>query len=170
MQIGATVGYTFGKKLPFQDSKKILLVAGMAAGFAGLFQTPMAATFFALEVLMVGRIEYRALFPAALSAFVAFLYLAFPRIGKIFGGLECGCPGRFAFLLERVVLLGIVFGAVGGLFAKLLKNTKGWLAQKIADPYRRIFVVGVLLSIAMFALHTGRYSGLGHQSDKRQFR
>ena len=71
VQIGATVGHTFGKKLPFQDSKKILLIAGMAAGFAGLFQTPIAATFFALEVLMVGVIEYRALFPAALSAFVA---------------------------------------------------------------------------------------------------
>lgn len=160
VQIGATVGHTFGKKLPFQDSKKILLIAGMAAGFAGLFQTPIAATFFALEVLMVGVIEYRALFPAALSAFVASYTSHLLGLEKFSVDLNVAVPVDLLFA-GKVVLLGIVFGAVGGLFAKLLKNTKVWMAQKIADPYRRIFVVGVLLTIAMFALHMGRYSGLG---------
>ena len=121
MQIGATVGYTFGKKLPFQDSKKILLVAGMAAGFAGLFQTPMAATFFALEVLMVGRIEYRALFPAALSAFVASYTSHFLGLEKFSVDLNVAVPVDLSFA-GKVVLLGIVFGAVGGLFAKLLEE------------------------------------------------
>ncbi|PTQ82927.1 H+/Cl- antiporter ClcA [Trichococcus patagoniensis] len=160
VQIGATVGYTFGKKIHFQDSKKILLVAGMAAGFAGLFQTPMAATFFALEVLMVGAIEYRALFPAALSAFAAAYTSHFLGLEKFSVDLNVDLPVDLSFA-GKVVLLGIVFGAIGGLFAKLLKNTKGWLAQKITDPYRRIFVVGVLLTISLFALHMGRYSGLG---------
>jgi len=160
VQIGATVGHTFGKKLPFKDAKKILLVAGMAAGFAGLFQTPMAATFFALEVLMVGMIEYRALFPAAISAFAAAYTSHFLGLEKFSVDLDVAVPVDLLFA-GKVVVLGIVFGAVGGLFAKLLKITKGWMAQKITDPYRRIFVVGVLLTIMLLALHMGRYSGLG---------
>jgi len=160
VQIGATVGHTFGKKLPFQDAKKILLVAGMAAGFAGLFQTPMAATFFALEVLMVGAIEYRALFPAAISAFAAANTSHFLGLEKFSVDLDVAVKVDLLFA-GKVVLLGIVFGAVGGLFAKLLKITKGWMAQKITDPYRRIFVVGVLLTLVLLALHMGRYSGLG---------
>lgn len=160
VQIGATVGHTFGKKLPFQDAKKILLVAGMAAGFAGLFQTPMAATFFALEVLMVGAIEYRALFPAAISAFAAAYTSHFFGLEKFSVDLDVAVPVDLAFAI-KVIVLGIVFGAVGGVFAKLLKITKSWMAQKITDPYRRIFVVGVLLTIVLLALHMGRYSGLG---------
>jgi len=160
VQIGATVGHTFGKKLPFQDAKKILLVAGMAAGFAGLFQTPMAATFFALEVLMVGAIEYRALFPAAISAFAAANTSHFLGLEKFSVDLDVAVKVDLLFA-GKVVLLGIVFGAVGGLFAKLLMIPQGWMAQKITDPYRRIFVVGVLLTLVLLALHMGRYSGLG---------
>ncbi len=34
---------------------------GMAAGFAGLFQTPLAASFFAIEVLVVGQYSWTSL-------------------------------------------------------------------------------------------------------------
>lgn len=50
---------------------RILTISGMAAGFSGLFHAPLAAVCFALEVLVVGKLEYRALLPAALSAITA---------------------------------------------------------------------------------------------------
>ncbi len=34
----------------------------MAAGFAGLFETPIAAILFAMEVLVAGSLEYQSLF------------------------------------------------------------------------------------------------------------
>lgn len=43
----------------------------MSAGFGGLFQTPLAALFFAMEVMIVGEIDYKALFPAFIGAFSA---------------------------------------------------------------------------------------------------
>lgn len=46
----------------------ILTIAGMAAGFSGLFHAPLAAVCFALEVLAIGKLEYRALLPAAIAA------------------------------------------------------------------------------------------------------
>ncbi|MDM5143471.1 Chloride/fluoride channel protein [Lactococcus lactis] len=71
VQIGGVIGHAIGKKLSAKEAKKILLITGMAAGFAGLFQTPIAATFFAIEILMLGKIEYRALIPALVGSYVA---------------------------------------------------------------------------------------------------
>lgn len=45
MQIGATVSHYFGKYFRFKNSSVIFMVAGMAAGFAGLFGTPITAIF-----------------------------------------------------------------------------------------------------------------------------
>ena len=63
VQIGATISHWIGRRLPFRDPGNTFLRIGMAAGFAGLFRTPLAATVFAIEVLVAGRMEYRALFP-----------------------------------------------------------------------------------------------------------
>ena len=71
VQIGATVSHWIGRRLPFQDPGNTFLLIGMAAGFAGLFRTPLAATVFAIEVLVAGRMEYRALFPALTASFAA---------------------------------------------------------------------------------------------------
>ena len=49
VQIGATLSHRFARHIKIPDASRIFLMTGMAAGFAGLFQTPLAATFFALE-------------------------------------------------------------------------------------------------------------------------
>ena len=75
MQLGATVAHWTGSRIPLLQRQKslirILTISGMAAGFSGLFHAPLAAVCFALEVLVVGKLEYRALLPAALSAITA---------------------------------------------------------------------------------------------------
>lgn len=55
VQIGATVSHWAGGHVPVKNASRIFLVAGMAAGFAGLFRTPVAAVLFAMEVLVVGN-------------------------------------------------------------------------------------------------------------------
>ena len=42
-QIGAVIGYTFGKLVKNKRFTQTLIIAGMAGGFAGLFRTPVAA-------------------------------------------------------------------------------------------------------------------------------
>jgi H+/Cl- antiporter ClcA len=71
IQIGGTVAHSIGKRLPIADSRKILLITGMAAGFGALYRTPIAATLFAIEVLTVERMEYKAILPALVASFVA---------------------------------------------------------------------------------------------------
>lgn len=90
VQIGATVSHWIGRRLPFRDPGNTFLLIGMAAGFAGLFRTPLAATVFAIEVLVAGRMEYRALFPALTASLAASMTSGALRLEKF----EVALPPR----------------------------------------------------------------------------
>lgn len=160
MQIGATVSHYFGKYFRFPKSGVIFMVAGMAAGFAGLFGTPITAIFFALEVLVAGTLKYRAMSCAIPASFTAAyvsslfgLHKSTFHIGKMYNlNMEIGI---------KLLTLGLLFGLVGGLFAFCLKHTKVWVAHQIQNPYRRIFIVGVLVAVLLVVLGNCRYSGVG---------
>lgn len=160
VQLGAAISHTIGRYLKLPKNSRVLLVAGMAAGFAGLFQTPIAATFFALEVLVAGSIMYEALLPALAAAFVA-------SYTSSFLGLE-----KFAILVKdeismdpltvvKIILVAIVFGIVGGAFASVLSRSRKFFAGKVEDPVRRIFIIGSLVAVLLLILQAGRYAGLG---------
>ena len=72
MQIGATLGHNISSKIHVENAPRILLVSGMAAGFAGLFQTPMAAIALSIETLLAGHLEMAALLPATVAAITAY--------------------------------------------------------------------------------------------------
>jgi len=50
------------KRSPFD--RRLFLMAGMSAGFASVFGTPLAGALFGLEVLAIGRLRTDALLPA----------------------------------------------------------------------------------------------------------
>ncbi len=181
VQIGATLGHNISKKLPFDNASHIMLVAGMAAGFGGLFQVPMAATAFALEVLIVGHLDLMALLPAAVAAFTACKVSSLCGLEKFsvdLNQLLIGTEGGSGvaksvsdmFLnngaldmnfVVKLALLGILFGIIGGAFAKLLSLAKEFFAKKFPDGMKRIAIMGVTLSAIFLLLWQGRYSGLG---------
>ena len=108
VQIGGTIGHNVGRRLPVQGASRLMLIAGMAAGFAGLFRTPVAATFFAIEVLTAGTLEYRAIFPAMVAAFVASRVSGALGLGKFTFELTASLPQTFA-MGGRLIVLGLVF-------------------------------------------------------------
>lgn len=142
VQIGATVSHWIGRRLPFRDPGNTFLLIGMAAGFAGLFRTPLAATVFAVEVLVAGRMEYRALFPALTASIAASMTSGALGLEKF----EVAVTASYALDLPglgRLALLGIAFGMVGGAFAWCLAHAKALAAR------------------LLFVLWQGRYCGLG---------
>ena len=160
VQIGGTLAHSIGKRLPIPNAGRQLLIAGMAAGFAGLFRTPIAATFFALEVLTAGALEYAALFPALVASFTASACSGLLGLEKFTVALT----DQVAFsapLVGKLLLFCLLFGIVGGLFAWTLHNLKALFAQHLPNPLLRIFLFGVIVSGFSLLCWEGRYSGLG---------
>ncbi|WP_082781198.1 chloride channel protein [Streptococcus sp. DD13] len=160
VQIGATLADQVFHTLRLKKGRHILIVSGIAAGFSGLFQIPLAASFFALEVLQVGRLSLKGLLPVLTASYLA-----------SFTSYELGLE-KFSHLIalnwkidfEQFCLLalaGMLFGLIGNLFAYLLKKGKKVLSYYFTNPFVKIFVVGIVLSISLTVLFQGRYSGLG---------
>ena len=174
MQIGSALSYNISKKLPFENAAHVMLVTGLAAGFAGIFQAPMAATAFALEVLLVGHLELGALLPAAAAAFTACKVssmLGFHKFSVDLNSVldasgfsasiftnEGALDGKF---LVKLALMGVLFGIVGGGFAKLLGLSQNFFAKKFPNNIKRIAIMGVGISALLLVFSQGRYAGLG---------
>lgn len=160
VQIGAAFSHWVGRKVPLRNSSHIFLVTGMAAGFAGLFQTPLAAVLFAMEVLVAGAMEYQALLPAITAAFTASTTSHFLGLEKFSFGLAAKVDLSLP-VTGRLILLGTLFGITGGAFAWSLKWMKTKLAKLWKHPVVRIAVAGAVLSVLLLLLYKGRYAGLG---------
>ena len=171
MQIGATLGHNMSSKIHVENAPRVLLVAGMAAGFAGLFQTPLAAIALSLEILLAGHLEMAALLPAAVAAFTAckvsqmFGETAIIAMNDIFPSdisrILWSDSGLDIYFILRLAVLGIIFGLVGGGFARLLPLSKKFFAEKFPNPVKRVAIMGVVLSALLLLCWQGRYSGLG---------
>lgn len=160
VQLGGTVAHALRREGLGPNASRIYLVTGMAAGFGGLFQTPLAAIFFAMEVLVVGRLEWRALYPATIAAFVASWTshtLGLEKFTQVISDKLSLSP----LVVLQLLVLGVIFGLTGKLFAYLLGQLKTSFAKTFVNPYVRIGVVGLGLSILLYLIGTGRYTGLG---------
>jgi len=173
MQIGATLGHNISSKIPVENAPRILLVSGMAAGFAGLFQTPMAAIALSIEILLAGHLEIAALLPATVAAVTAYKVSEMLGIARFtldlnsfspdwdLAGLFYGETGLDIYFILKLAILGVLFGLVGGGFARLLPLSKKFFAKKFPDPVKRVAIMGIVLSALLLLFWQGRYSGLG---------
>lgn len=160
VQLGATVSHWFCKNFSTPNTSKVFLVTGMAAGFAGLFQTPLAAVLFAMEVLVVGYLQLTALYSAMIASLVAAWTSHALGLEKFMQSISAHLR-LSPILVIKLVLLGVLFGLCGNVFAYALLWSKKKAATIFPNPYKRIVVMGIVLSIVFLLLDKGRYSGLG---------
>ena len=161
VQIGATLSHEAGRRLHIKEKAPVMLITGMAAGFGGLFHTPLAAVFFAMEVIVASYVEYDALLPAMIASYTA-------STTSHLLGLE-----KFAVDVQEIwkigdvknagilIILGLAFGFTGRCFSVFLQKAKKLAGDKISNPRVRIGCFAVPLAVILLALHSARYSGLG---------
>lgn len=160
VQLGATISHAFSKFFSFENSSRLFLVTGMAAGFAGLFQTPLAAVFFGLEILVLGKLQLSALLPMTIASFVASATSHALGLEKFSHFVDVSLTLN-PWLFCKLALLGLIFGLVGNAFAALLAFAKQKAKEVMDNPYYRILFGGIVLSLLFLMLYHGRYSGLG---------
>jgi len=140
--------------------RRILLMAGISAGFASVFGTPIAGAIFGLEVLAVGRMRYDALFPCVIAAIAA------DQVGLLWGVhhtryVVTEVAPVALWSLAAVVVAGTLFGLIGMLFAKGVHILGAAVKRHIAYAPLRPLLGGVVVATAVWALDGYRYIGLG---------
>jgi H+/Cl- antiporter ClcA len=166
VQLGGSLASAFARVFRLNPADlRVLLMAGIAAGFGAVFGTPVAGAVFALEVLTVGRIQYTALIPCLAAALIGDWVCHAWGIGHTAYHIGYhAAQGGFAIaplLLAKVALAGVAFGLVSLLFAESQHRLSAVFKRLIPYAPLRPAVGGVILILMVLALGTREYLGLG---------
>ena len=160
VQLGGAIGGNLAGG-DFSDEKKQFFVKlGMICGFAGLFQTPLAAVVFILEVVgekfnfTVNKVyEYITyIIGAYISAFVSH------KLGleKFFVRIDVSKVNINIEFLLKIILIGIVFVFVGIFFVVIQRKIKEMIALN-----GKISWILLIVFILVSFIFEYRYASLG---------
>ena len=167
LQMGGSLAAGYGRLLKIKpENRRVLLIAGVAAGFGSVFGTPVTGAVFALEVLVVGRVQYDALIPALVASVVGDATCSAWGIHHaIYHIAFSGLTARFAALTPRLLLAtagaGIAFGLAGKFFAELTHALQHLFRRWIPWAPLRPALGGVLVILLTWAVGTRDYLGIG---------
>ena len=151
---------------------RVLLLAGVAAGFGGVFGTPLAGVVFALEVAVLGRVEVRAILPCLLAAIISDRVCIAWGIEHIHYFVQSLVPAGAKISLTpltgRLILScaigGVLFGLTARLFATMTESVKRTSERYISSPLLRPVLGGCLVIALVSLLGSRDYLGLGVSS------
>lgn len=161
LQLGGSTASFLARCLRLKEEERtVLTMSGMSAVFAGLFGTPLTATFFTMEFESVGTIFSPALLPCYLAAFTA------SRVAASFGvhaevfPIDTAVP--FTALTNfHILLLSIGISLVGIAMCYLFHETDALARRKLPNTWARIAVGGLLLLGMTVLVGDQRYNGAG---------
>jgi len=170
VQIGGGLAGGFARWIPGleRDDVPALLMAGVAAGFGGVFGTPVAGMVFALEVLAIGRMRYAAILPclaAALAADTTCTAWGIVHTPYRVASLKAEGSAGFAHLdlqlLAAAAAAGAIFGLAGQLFAAAIHGVQQLFRRHVPRPVLRPVLGGMIVVALALLFDTRDYLGLG---------
>jgi H+/Cl- antiporter ClcA len=149
-----------------RENRRLILMCGMAAGFGAVFGTPLAGAIFAMEVLVIGRVQYDALIPVLISSVVGDATCSAWGMHHTIYHLEVAANAGLhapleVLLVGKVVLAAIAFGFGGWFFSELTHSLQRGLARLVPYAPLRPAVGAVIVIALVYILGTRDYLGLG---------
>ena len=157
---GSTASLLAGWMHLRESNRKVLIMAGMSAVFAGLFGTPLTAALFCMEFESVGTLFTPALLPCYLAAYTA---------SRVSGALGVHAEG---YLLEnalpismgsswRLLVLAIAVSLLGIAMCWVFHKAEHEAKHRLPNPWVRIALGGVLVTVMTLLVGDHRFNGAG---------
>lgn len=167
VQIGASIMHAFHGRGPLQgvESRRILILAGGAAGIAAAFNTPLAGIMFAIEELSKKHV-FNANSPTLVTVILSGL-ISLSLLGNYtyFGSTGAFLDWRTS--VGAILLCGVIGGAAGGAFGRLLITVSFHLPPRLAafaSKRRLLYAAACGLALAIVGVATdGLVFGTGYQ-------
>jgi CIC family chloride channel protein len=163
MQMGGAIGSIIAQYLRVTDrERRILLVAGLAAGMAAVFRTPLGAALLAVEVLHRDDFETEALVPSVLASVVAYsVFVSFFGESTLFAHAT-----KYPFYpahLPLYAVMAVVISLVASTFLSVLRGVQKATARLPVADWAKPAVGGLLLGVAAVPVVAFVGPQLGHE-------
>lgn len=160
VQIGGTLTSNVADKLGFKsEDRKIIILSGLSAAFGSVFGTPLAGTFFGMEVCCIGQLSVSAVIPCFLSSYLAnavtLLLGATHEVHKISAIPSLDIKSVLVFISAS-----ILFGLIGKLFALGVKYLKLLYAKIFKNTVLSALIGSVIVVLLIVLLNLNEYEGL----------
>jgi CIC family chloride channel protein len=157
MQIGGALGSSVARVLKVSArERRILLIAGVAAGISAVFRTPLGAALLAVEVLYRDGYESDALIPSVLASVVSYSIVI-----SVFGeSTLLAHASRFPFVPSHLPLYGamaILVAALAAMFVAALRRSRALFRRMPVPAWVRPAIGG----LALGALSTPLIAAMG---------
>jgi len=174
VQMGGSLAGACGKYFKLRpDDLRLILMAGVAAGFGSVFGTPLAGAIFAMEVLVIGRIQYQALIPVLAASLIGDVTCSAWGIHHTAYHIAIadGSGDRAALdfrLLGLTIAAGVIFGLISQFFSEFVHYLQQFWKKTIAYAPLRPVAGGLVVIALTYLLGTRDYLGLGvHSPDPK---
>jgi len=169
LQMGGSLASAWGRLFRIApENRRVLLLAGIAAGFGSVFGTPLAGAIFAMEVLVIGRVQYDALIPVLAAGVIGDMTCSAWGIKHTIYHIHLERPHGLLHLegalLMKAAAAGILFGLASTLFAELTHSLQKGFKRWMRISYLRPVVGGILVIGLTWMVGNRDYLGLGVDS------
>lgn len=159
VQIGASVMHAFyGRgKMITAAQRRMLVLAGGAAGIAAAFNTPLAGIMFAIEELTSKRFKFTANTTTIMTVIVAGL-ISMALVGNYTYFSSTDAVINWGRDVIGIVVCGVAGGLFGGLFSRIIQNFSYRnlpLVGKFVQKFPYVFAASCGLGVALLGLMTG---------------
>ncbi|MHC5201303.1 chloride channel protein [Myroides sp. LJL119] len=169
LQIGASISEQFSKIFSLTpEQKKLLVLLGISGGFSAVFGTPLAGGLFAMEIMIVGKLQYKKAIPIFFTGFLANYVCHLTQVKHSAYQVTHFLDYNLSNTLW-VGLAGVCFGLTGIVFILTTDFVSNSLNKYLKKKYMHPFLGAIVFIILVLFLKTDIYLGLGIPTIQESF-